>query len=485
MREYDGLREFMEILEAEGELARVGVEVDLNQELGAICVKSLRAYGPALLFERPGDHDIPILVSVLATRRRFGLAIGCGPADGPKHWNRRMAEAGGGIPPVLVGSGPCQENVLLGDEVDLTRLPAPIWNALDGGAYLTASCHHTFDPTTGSRNVGIYRNQLHDRNTLGILAGPYQHIRLQHRGAPNDPFPVAIAMGADPRVTIAACTPVPLGTDELSIAGALKGSPIEVVQCKTVPLQVPANAEIILEGEVRPAEMRDEGHFGEFTGHYGGLRMPRSTIHINAMTFRTNPILHLCYQGAPPHETDVLTAIGKEAEIMRTIPLPGVKAVHLTEGGCGVLHAVIAIEKLYEGYGKMMGMAVLGCPSGRHIKQVTVVDEDIDPYDAVAVEWAVATRVQADRDVEIIKAVTGIFLDPSMAPEEQAGPARTSKMIIDATRYNAKSFPAVCLPTAEAMAQVDEKWESYGIPGGGGPTRRNGAEVTQAAVHSR
>ena len=196
----------------------------------------------------------------------------------------------------------------------------------------------------------------------------------------------------------------------------------------------------------------------------GGLKMARPTIHVTAMTRRKSPILHLAYQGAPPHETDVLTAVGKESEILRTITLPGVKAVHLTEGGCGILHAVVSIEKLYEGYGKMVGLAVLGCPSGRHLKQVTVVDDDVDPFDPVAVEWAVATRVQPHRDVEIFKEVTGIFLDPSLPPAEQAGPARTSKILIDATRYDAKNFPSVCLPSAEAVEKVKKEWHRYGIP---------------------
>jgi len=342
---------------------------------------------------------------------------------------------------------------------------------MDGGPYLTLSCHITRDPSTGLRNVGVYRNQVHDAHTLGLLAGPYTHIMLQHRKAPNEPFPVAIAMGVDPRLVQTACSPLPFGTDEMEIAGALSGGPIELVRCKTIPLEVPADAEVVIEGEVRPAEKREEGPFGEFTGHYGGPRLPRTTIHVKAITRRRDPILHLAYQGAPPHETDVLTAAGKEAEVIRTVPLPGLKAVHITEGGCGVLHVVVSVEKLYEGYGKMVGMAVLSCPSGRHFKQVTVVDEDVDPFDSLAVEWAIATRVQAARDIEILREVTGIFLDPSLPPAEQAGPARTSKMIIDATRYDSKNYPPVCLPSAEAMAKVQREWERYGIGAGRGGTR--------------
>lgn len=460
---YKGLRAFIDLLEAEGELVRVRVPVALDQELAAICVKALRARGPALLFERPGGSDIPVLVNLLATRRRYGLAMDCEASETQREWNRRAEKL---VPPVLVDRGPCQENVFLGDDIDLTRLPVPTWNALDGGPYLTLSCHITKDPTTGTRNMAIYRNQVHDKRTLGLLAGPYTHIMLQRRAAPNEPFPVAIAMGSDPRVAMTASAPVPFGTDELEMAGALKGEPIELVPCRTVPLEVPADAEIVIEGECRPAERREEGPFGEFTGHYGGLKAPRPTIHVTAITHRTNPLLHLAYQGAPPHETDVLTAAAKEAEIIRMIRLPGVNAVHVTEGGCGTFHLVASIEKLYEGYGKMVGLAILGCPVGRYVKQVTVVDDDVDPFDPLAVEWAVATRVQPHRDIEILKEVTGIFLDPSMSPEEQAGPARTSKMIIDATRYDAKNFPPVCLPAVEAMQEVERHWERYGIPAG-------------------
>jgi len=261
---YSGLREFLDVLEREGELAHVHVPVDLDQELGAVCVKSLRSGGPALLFERPGTSTIPILTNLLATRRRYGLALGCGPAETQHEWNRRVQRP---VPPVVVDRpAPCQEVVLIGDDADVTALPAPIWNALDGGPYLTLSCHITRDPGTGLRNVGVYRNQVHDARTLGLLAGPYTHIMLQHRKAPDEPFPVAIAMGVDPRLVQTACSPLPFGTDEMEVAGALSGEPIELVRCKTIPLEVPANAEVVIEGEVRPTEKSEEGTFGECTG---------------------------------------------------------------------------------------------------------------------------------------------------------------------------------------------------------------------------
>jgi 2,5-furandicarboxylate decarboxylase 1 len=192
--------------------------------------------------------------------------------------------------------------------------------------------------------------------------------------------------------------------------------------------------------------------------------MPRPIIQVKAVTCRNDPILQLTYEGRQPNESGFLTAVPREAELMRQIALPGIKRVHVTVAAGGAFHAVIAVEKPYEGFGKYIGVAALGCTPGRYLKQVIVVDDDVDPFDSVAVEWAVATRVQGHRNIEILREVTGNFLDPSLPRGEQVGPARTSKIIIDATRYDAKNFPSVCLPSPEAMEKVDKEWEKYGIP---------------------
>jgi len=454
------LRSFLTLLEEHGELVRIKVPVSLNQEIGAICLRNLGRGGPGLLFERPGDSDIPLAVDLLASRRRYALALGAEPEQLAFEWNRRASHP---LAPVIVEKGACQENVWLGDKVDLTRLPVPTWNEHDGGPYLTLSCHITKDPVTGIRNVGLYRNQLHDRNTLGILAGPYTHLGLQHRKAPGRPFPVAIVLGADPTVTMTAPSPIPFGSDELAVAGGLRGKPLEMVPCLTIPLEVPISSEIVIEGEILPDTLQEEGPFGEFTGYYGGPRLPRPIIRVKAITCRNHPILQLSYEGRQPNESGFLTSVPREAELMRQIALPGIKRVHVTVAAGGAFHAVLAAEKPYEGFGKYLGIAALGSTPGRYIKQVIIVDDDVDPFDPVAVEWAIATRVQAHRDIEILQEVTGNFLDPSLPRQEQVGPARTSKMIIDATRYDAKNFPSVCLPAAEAMEKVERDWEKYGI----------------------
>jgi UbiD family decarboxylase len=446
-------------LEQAGELSRVKVPVSLEQEIGAVCLRNLRAGGPGLLFERPGDHAMPLAVDLLASRRRYALALGIEPDQLATEWNRRTSKL---LAPVIVERGLCQQNVMIGNDVDLSKLPAPIWNELDGGPYLTLSCHVT---RTGHQNAqrGSLRNQVHDRQTLGILAAPYTHLNLQRNKAPNEPFPVALVLGPDPTVVMTAPAPIPFGTDELAIAGALRGKPLELVPCKTIPLEVPASAEIIIEGEILPGELREEGPFGEFTGHYGGHKAPRPVIRVKAITYRDDPILQASYEGMQPNESGFLTAVPREAEIMRQVALPGIKKVNVTVPAGGALHAVVAVEKPYEGFGKYVALAVLGSVAGRYIKQVIIVDADIDPFDPVQVEWAVATRVQANRDIEILKHLTGIILDPSLPKEEQWTTSRTSKMIIDATRYDAKNFPPVCSPASETMAKVEREWKRYGI----------------------
>jgi 2,5-furandicarboxylate decarboxylase 1 len=275
-------------------------------------------------------------------------------------------------------------------------------------------------------------------------------------------LPVAIVLGSDPVVPIAAVAPVPYGRDELAVAGALRGKPLELVRCITIPLEVPASAEIVIEGELLPNVLREEGPFGEFTGYYGGHRGNRPTIRVKAITHRDYPILHAIYEGRPQSGSYAIVAVPREAELLRQITLPGVKRAHMSPGGGGALHAVVSVDKPYEGFGKYVGLAVLGTTAGRGIKQVIVVDDDVDPADPTQVEWAVATRVQPHRDIEILSELPGIILDPSLERGD-GRPPLTSKMIIDATRYDAKTFAPVCLPSADVMAKVEREWSRYGI----------------------
>ena len=459
---YRDLRQFLARLESEGELARIKTRVELEYEVGAICRKVLDARGPGLLFEQAGDSAFPLATDLLATRRRLALSLETEAANLTSEWIKRTSHA---VHPTLVSTGPCKENILLGDQVDVFRFPIPTWNGLDGGPFITLPIFITRDPETGENNAGVYRSHVHDRRTVGIAAAPYRHIS-QHRAkalARGEPFPVAIVMGTDPSVLIASVAPFAFGVDELSMAGSLRGEPLEIVRCETIPLYVPASAEIVLEGEMPPGVLHHEGPFGEFTGYYG-IDNERPVIRIKAITCRKAAIPQASYEAKPPQETNILQSMSMEGETMKSASLPGIQAINVTEGGCGAFNAVVSIQKRFEGYGKMMGMAVLGTWAGRLMKTVIIVDEDIDPYNPTEVEWALATRVQPHRDVEIIKEVTGIHLDPSLPlVERMTGHSRTSKMIIDATRHDAKEFEIVCTPKKEATEMVERDWAKYGI----------------------
>ncbi len=459
---FKNVRDFIAFLEANDELQRVLPEVDVQWEIGAICRKSLDVGGPALFFERAKHHQLPVATNLLATRKRYCMALETTPEKLHQIWKDKLARP---LEPVIVKDGPCKENILLGDDVDLFRFPIPTWNALDGGPYITYPCQISRDPETGIRNASMYRAQVHSRNRLGILAAPYRHLMLQRAKVKNEPFPVAIALGLDPAIHVASVAPFPFGVDELAMAGALRGEPVALVPCETIPLEVPAEAEIVLEGVVLPDTLQEEGPFGEFTGYYG-LVAPRPVIEIKAITYRTNPIYVGTYVGRPPHEDCQLKGIPVETEIINSVPLPGIKKVYVTEGGAGAFNAVVSIDKQFEGYGKMIAMAVLGTWGGRFIKNLIIVDADIDPFNAVEVEWALATRVQPDRDVEIIKAATGVILDPSITEEDRrSGKSRTSKMIIDATKYDADRYEIECAPDPETMRRVEAQWGKYGISG--------------------
>lgn len=428
---YGDLRAFLERLDQLGELHRIEAPVDTRYELGAVCRRSVSKEGPALWFNQPRGYQFPVIANLLATRKRFALALETTPELLHTEWLQRTQQS---LPPRLVDKGPCQEVVLTGDQVDLGILPVPIWNYLDGGPYITFPCQISKDPVTGGRNASMYRSQVHGKDAIGILSAPYRHLAQQRARAGNQPFPVAIALGLDPVIHIAATACFAYGVDELAMAGALAGVPVDLVSCVTIPLEVPASAEIVLEGEMLPGDMMEEGPFGEFTGYFGE-KMSRPVIRIRAITHRRDALYLGSYVGKPPTENDLMLGIPAEAEVLRTTPLPGIKKVHLSHGGGGYMHAVVALEQPFAGYAKTVGLSVLGTQPGRTMKTLIIIDADLDPFNQAEVRWALSTHVRPEHDVEIIRDLSGIVLDPSLPEaEKRSGDARTSKMLIDATR---------------------------------------------------
>lgn len=464
---YRDLRAFLKRLEELGQLAKVQVEVDPKYEIGAICRKALRDGGidqnPAIFFQRVRGSRIPVVTNVLDSRPRYYLALETTREQFLHDYIHRTARP---VSPRIVERGPCQQNVLEGSKVDLGLLPIPVWNEKDGGPYITMTCVIHRDPETGTRNAGTYRLMVHDRQTLGILVGPQRELHQQcvRAHAKGESVPVAIAIGLDPSIYAASIAPFPYGVDELAMAGALRGEAVDLVTTRTIPLEVPATSEIVLEGEIRPNDRLPEGPFGEFTGYYSEGPVARPVIRLSAMTFRDDLIYQGVYEGRPPTCDSVAGILPHEAEILRQVRMPELKRVRLSAGGAMFL-AVAALSKRYDGQERTIAQAILATPTGRWIKTLILVDEDIDPDNWFDVEWALGTRFQPREDILTLHNMGGIMLDPSLPPDEvRSGMFRTSKVIIDATRPVALPFGEICQPHPDIMQQVERQWERYGIP---------------------
>ena len=470
---YPHLRGFVERLEAEGELHRIRAQVDPEWEVGSICREVFDREGPALLFERVGDRKTPLLVGLLATKKRYSLALGAPPTiQGiTEMWKRAYAQP---FKPQLVRreEAPCKEVFV--KEIDLFGEPFPVpkWHQLDRGRELgTLHGVITRDPETGWTNFGTYRNEILEKDKLGCLVIPYRHVGLHWAKWKElgKSMPVAIAIGLDPYLTLTAVSAVPAQMDEYEIAGGLKSAPIDVVQAETSDLLVPAQAEIIIEGEMPVDEFYpDEAPFGEFTGYMGMAVKNSHFIRVTCITHRRNPLFQGTYEGRPPSESTTVRHLGRSAalyEHLKRAGIPGIVNVCVTPAGCAGFHAVVAIKKTYPGHVRDVMGHVWGHPT-LFCKHVFVVDEDIDPWNPFLVEWAIATRVQAGRDVEIVKNGKSIMLDPSQVPSRRGW---SDLLGIDATKpideylRENEPFPATTDPLPEWTDLVRKRWAEYGF----------------------
>jgi 2,5-furandicarboxylate decarboxylase 1 len=455
---YDGLRGFLGLLEAEGELLRIKEEVDREHEISAI----IKLAGPrAVLFERVRGFEIPVVGNVFGSRRKLEIALGC-PWDNIVHRYLNCAERL--IPPVVVDRGPVHERIATGDDVDLLSLPAPIINEKDAGYYLDAGIVIAKDPEFGL-NLSEHRLLVKGPRKTGILIGDYTHLYsyMRRAWAQGRPLEVAVAIGCDPVLYVASQVMKAIDFNEYDIAGALKGRPIDLVRCRTVDIEVPAHAEIVLEGILRPGNFEPEGPFGEFTGYYtsgdAGALGPVSqpVIEYQAITTRNKPILQTLYLGKPPHECVYLSSISKTAELYRLVKevVPQVRGVYFTPGGCGRYHAVASIVKRSDGDAKLALAAMLSSRIG--VKYAVVVDDDIDIYNPHEVEWAIATRTQFDIDSVIIHNAPHV-IDPSAAKHANR---LITKVGLDATRPISGAVPEPCDVPKHVMERVARNWRKY------------------------
>ncbi len=414
------LREWLDHLALRDRLLVLDPGIGLRFELAAIA-KRLDGRR-ATLFPRPGGHRIPVVSGLVSDRNWMAEAMGVEPAE----LLARFQDAA--LNPVAwreTGSAPAQE--VIHRDVDLAQLlPLPLHNEHDSAPYVTAGLMITRNPRTGKQNVSIHRCQLSGPNRLGVLLLPrHAHMFFEMAEAGGRPLEAAIAVGVDPLTLLASQAIAPIDVDELEVAGALHRRPLPVVKCLTSELRVPAEAEIVIEGRFLPGVREPEGPFGEFPQYYGE-RADRHVLEIDVVTHRRDAIFHTIVGGGLEHL--LLGAIPREATLLAHLrrSFPNVRNVHLSKGGVCRYHLYVQIDKRQEGEAKNI---MLGAFAGHYdVKQVIVVDADVDIHDPAEVEWAVATRFQADRDLVIIPESQGSKLDPSTRDGVGA------KMGLDATK---------------------------------------------------
>ena len=468
---YEDLREYLNCLESSGKLHRIIKAVDKDWEISAVCrvvfesIPDVRR--PALFFERVKGKDIPLVAGVLGgSRSIYCLALDCAAGDIHKKWKEAEIHP---VIPLKVSKAPVQENVLRGEEVDLTRLPVPIWTVgEDPGPYITSPCVVTVDPDTGVRNVGTYRVQLKGPRDLGLfinyLQGGREHVEQNNKL--GRPTPVAIVIGTDPAIGLVSVTRIPHGVDELAVAGGLRGAPVKVARCVSVDLEVPATAEIVIEGLIRANELVEEGPFGEYTGYMGPKSMSYQ-VDVQCLTYRNDPIYQAFISQMPPSESSCIRSTGREAALRKHLAedlcLP-VSDVHLLESSGAAAYLAISMKKNHPAQPRT---AICGAWSfaPQFGKITVVVDDDIDIRSPDAINWAISFRMQPERDAFIMTSMPAVQLDPSQASEEviQQDPTRrvSSKIGIDATRKH--SYPGLAVPPKEHLEYVRERWEGYGF----------------------
>jgi 2,5-furandicarboxylate decarboxylase 1 len=452
------LRQWLTRLGQSGRLAVIRDNVALKHQLAAIA-KRLDGR-QAAYFPHPDGHAIPVVSGFMARREWIAEAMGV-PESGLLAAFRQAAANPIPWREVEAGSAPCQQVVQR--DVDLqSALPVPTHSEHDNGPYITAGMVIARNPVTGIQNVSINRIQVHARNRMAILLLPrHLHAFYQQAEADGQALDVAIVIGADPLTLLASQAISPIDHDELEIAGALHGAALPVVKCLSSEVRVPAYAEIVIEGKLLPKVREAEGPFGEFPKYYSA-REAREVIQVELITHRTAPIFHTIVPAEMEHL--LLGSIPCEATLLAHLQrsFPSVSDVHLSIGGVGRYHLHVKFTKRREGESKN----VILCAFGAHydIKQVIVVDDDVDVHDPLQVEWAVATRFQADRDLVVISGAQGSVLDPSTTvgkemPNGEPAPAHqqgiSAKMGLDATKplsFHEHVFTKVMVP---GEAEVD------------------------------
>ena len=486
--EYKDLRDFIDQLEQGGDLKRISKPVSPNLEITEIADRVLRAGGPALLFEHPGESRIPLLSNLFGTEQRVAQALGEDNASALREVGKLLAflkepappkgfkDAMKTLPiykkildmsPKSVKNPKCQEIQFHRDDVDLSILPIQTCWPGDAAPLITWGLVTTRGPTKQRQNLGIYRQQLIGRNRLIMRwlshrggALDYQEWREQ-KG--DEPFPVAVVLGCDPATILAAVTPIPDSLAEYAFAGLLRGSKTEVASSLLSDLEIPARAEIVLEGHIYADDVAEEGPFGDHTGYYNEVEsFPVFTV--EAMSMRKNPVYHSTYTGRPPDEPSVLGLALNEVFIpILQKQFPEIIDFYLPAEGCSYRVAIVSIKKQYPGHAKRVMMGVWSfLRQFMYTKFVIVVDEDIDARNWEDVIWAISTRMDPIRDTTLIDNTPIDYLDFA-SPVSGLG----SKMGLDATNKlageTAREWGQPIKMSAEVIEKIDSLWAELGL----------------------
>jgi 4-hydroxy-3-polyprenylbenzoate decarboxylase len=482
---YKDLRDFIAQLEKQGELKRISVEVDPCLEMTEICDRVLKQGGPAILFENPKNSKIPVLCNLFGTPKRVAMGMGASSVSELRGIGELLAylkepeppkgmkDAFEKIPvfkqvlnmtPKLVSSPVCQEIVLEGDDIDLSLYPIQTCWPGDAGPLITWPLVITKGPNKTRQNLGIYRQQVIGKNKVIMrwLAhrGGALDFREWKQAHPDKPFPIAVALGADPATILAAVTPVPDPLSEYGFAGLLRGSKTEVAQCLSNDLQVPASAEIVLEGFIYPGEMAKEGPFGDHTGYYNEIdEFPVFTI--EKITQRRDPIYHSTYTGRPPDEPAILGVALNEVFVpILQKQFPEIVDFYLPPEGCSYRMAVISMKKQYAGHAKRVMLGTWSyLRQFMYTKFVIVVDDDINVRDWEDVIWAITTRMDPARDLTILENTPIDYLDFA-SPVSGLG----SKVGFDATNKwpgeTNREWGEPIAMSKDIKQKIDKLWES-------------------------
>jgi 4-hydroxy-3-polyprenylbenzoate decarboxylase len=480
---FTDLRDFIRTLEKHGELRRIPFEVDPYLEITEFADRAVKGGGPALLFEKPRNSRVPVLINAFASMRRMELALGVSDVEDiakriagflqmqmPEGWIGKMKM----IPrlkelsamfPKTVSRGPCKE-VVRRKDFSLDEFPILHCWPHDGGRYITLPMVFSNNPETGKRNCGMYRMQVFDGRSTGMhwqkhKQGAEHYRRLLARDNEGR-MPVAVAIGSDPATMYSAILPLPPEIDEMMFAGFVRGTPVEMVKCETSEIEVPANSEIVLEGYVNLGELRREGPFGDHTGFYS-LDDDYPVFHIECITHRKNPIYAATIVGPPPMEDFYMgKAIERIFLPLMKMQLPEVRDICMPAEGVFHNLILVSMRKSYPGHARKVMHAIWGLGQAMFSKCIVVVDEDVDVQNVSEVAWKALNNIDPERDIEFVMGPVDSLDHASRLPNFG------SKMGVDATtKWQAEGFtrrwPKVLEMPLEVKRRVDDLWKRAGL----------------------